>query len=212
MIGDVLYIKDEHRECASELFKMIERLRNSQRFVVAISGESGSGKSVLSHCLATEYKNIGKRAKILHTDNYYKILPELRNDWRQKHGADSIGYEEYDWDILNSNIAAFRKGTQTEMPCVDLLTDQVDSLTTDFSTIEILILDGLYAIKCADVDMRVFIDITYHETKKAQIIRGKEKLTSFREMILQREHEMVSALRDCADVVVDTTWEIANCP
>ncbi|MDR2003912.1 MAG: hypothetical protein LBQ74_12845 [Prevotella sp.] len=210
MIGDVLFIDDKHKKAASELFNIIEKIRCGKRFVIAVSGESGSGKSVLSHCLAGEYKEIGIRAKILHTDDYYKVLPELRNNWREKHGADSIGYSEYDWTTLNDNIKSFREGKIADMPCVDLLTDQVDRLITDFSAVEILILDGLYAIICEDVDFRIFIDITYHETKKAQVIRGKEKLTPLREMILEKEHKMVSTLKSTANIIIDNQMKIKD--
>lgn len=202
MTGDVLYIGEKYLKLASELFENIEKVRNGQRFVVAITGESGSGKSVLSHCLSKEYKRKGILTKILCTDDYYKILPAQRTEWRQTHGAESIGYDEYDWETLNDNILSFRNKKIADTPSVDLLNDLVDRLIIDFSNIEILILDGLYSIKAKDIDYRVFIDITYHETKKAQIIRGKEELTPFREIVLAREHEMVAALKSLADYIV----------
>ncbi|MHA1776479.1 MAG: hypothetical protein ACTSWC_06865 [Promethearchaeota archaeon] len=59
-----------------------------------------------------------------------------------------------------------------EMPCVDLLTDQVDILKTDFKDIAILIIESLYALKIM-ADVRIFIDITYKKTQNAQIIRDK---------------------------------------
>ncbi len=58
------------------------------------------------------------------------------------------------------------------MPCVDLLTDQVDILKTDFKDIAILIIESLYALKIM-ADVRIFIDITYKKTQNAQIIRDK---------------------------------------
>ncbi|MDL2228396.1 hypothetical protein LJC25_04325 [Bacteroidales bacterium OttesenSCG-928-K03] len=209
MLGDILYINEKHKKTAAELYQVIENKR-SGKIVIAISGESGSGKSVLSHCLATEYKKAGIRAKILHTDNYYKILPELRNKWRQDNGMESVGYSEYDWNTLNSNILSFKNGSIADTPCVDLLTDQVDRLITDFSTVEILILDGLYAIKSEEVDLKIFIDITYHDTKLAQISRGKEAQTPLRKMILQKEHEMVSALKPLANIIIDFRFQISD--
>lgn len=207
MLSDVLLIEEKHVEAAKALFTLIESQREG-KFVIAISGESGSGKTELSHCLANEYKKQGMKAKPLHTDNYYMSLPEERNAWREAHGKNSIGYTEYNWPVLNKNIADYRKGDTTQMPCVDIVTDQVDQLITDFAKVDVLILDGLYAIKAEDVDMRVLIDITYHETKKAQLRRGKEAQTPFRMMVLEREHEVVSMLKPTADYYVTKEYGV----
>ncbi len=207
MLSDVLLIEEKHQLAAQKIYEYIEKVRTG-RFVVAISGESGSGKTELSHCLANLYKKAGLKAKPLHTDNYYMSLPEIRNQWREAHGRESIGYTEYDWDVINKNLVDFRAGAVTEMPCVDIVTDQVDRLITDFAKIDVLILDGLYALKTDDVDMRVFIDITYEETKKAQLRRGKEAQTPFRTMVLEREHEVVTSLKDMADLYVSRNFEV----
>ncbi|MDD4141684.1 MAG: hypothetical protein PHR20_02660 [Bacteroidales bacterium] len=209
MLSDVLLIEEKHETAAKALFELIEKTRKG-RFVVAISGESGSGKTELSHCLAKEYKKADMRAKPLHTDNYYLTLPEERNTWREAHGPSAIGDTEYDWATLNGNVESFRRGVKAFMPCVDIVTDQVDSLITDFSKIDVLILDGLYALKCEDVDLRVFIDITYFETKKAQLKRGKEAQTPLRAMVLQREHEVVSSMKNTADVLVNKDYTLSE--
>jgi len=207
MLSDVLLIEEKHQLAAQKIFEHIEKLREG-RFVVAISGESGSGKTELSHCLANLYKKAGLKAKPLHTDNYYMSLPEERNQWREAHGRESIGYTEYNWEEINKNIADFRAGKESEMPCVDIVTDQVDRLITNFEKVDVLILDGLYALKTEDVDLRVFIDITYEQTKKAQLRRGKEAQTAFRAMVLQREHEVVSSLNDLADLYVNLAYDV----
>ena len=54
----------------------------------------------------------------------------------------------------------------------------------------------------ANADLRVFIDLTYHETKKAQLVRGKEPQNEFRLNVLKREHEVVQSLRPLADLIV----------
>ena len=75
---------------------------------IALAGESGAGKSELSHSLALLLKKQGQRVKILHTDNYYKIPPNLRSDWRKKNGVKKVGFKEYDWKLLNRNIKEFK--------------------------------------------------------------------------------------------------------
>ncbi len=207
MLGDVLLIEDKHRQAAQALAEKILQTGKA-RPVIAISGESGSGKSELAHCLARAMKDQGIRAKVIHSDNYYFVPPEARNDWRKARGPESIGPEEYDWDAIHRTVSDFRAGSLSEMPCIDLVTDQVDTLKTDFSRVGMLIIDGLYAIATVHADMRVLIDITYHETKKAQLLRGKEKVNEWRMTVLEQEHRRVSPLREKADWIVDGSYRL----
>lgn len=96
------------------------------------------------------------------------------------------------------------------IPCIDLIPEQVDKLITDFSKIDMLIVDGLYAIKANDIDLRVFIDLTYHETKINQIIRLKEAMSEFRLSILEREHLAMTSLKPMADLVVDKSYQVVT--
>jgi uridine kinase len=58
------------------------------------------------------------------------------------------------------------------------------------------------------VDVRVFIDLTYHETKKAQAVRGKEPQNEYRWAVLEQEHQMVQALRPTAQLLVTPEFEV----
>lgn len=208
MLGDVLLIQDKHHRAGAVIIDEILKNRKD-KFMVAISGESGSGKTELAHVVARGLRQHGIFAKPLHIDNYYKVLPLERKQWRIDHVIEkSVGYNEYDWDTIYNNIKAFKNGESASMPCVDLVTEQVDTLITDFSTVDMLIIDGLYAIKTDDVDLRVFIDLTYHETKKAQSDRGKEPQNEYRWAVLEQEHKMVQALRKAADLIVTKGYEV----
>lgn len=207
MLGDVLLIEDKHKEAAESIKqKVLEQKK--EKMVVAISGESGSGKSELAHSLAKALQSEGIVAKPLHIDNYYKTHPLERNEWRQKHGIESIGYTEYDWDTIYKNIDSFKKGEKAEMPCIDLVTQQVDKLITDFSGVDMLIIDGLYAIKTENSDLNVLIDLTYHETKKAQLKRGKEKVNDYRMQVLEREHQVVRSLYHRVHLIVNKNYKV----
>ena len=96
------------------------------------------------------------------------------------------------------------------IPCIDLIPEQVDKLITDFSKVDLLIVEGLYAIKAPDIDLRVFIDLTYHETKINQIIRMKEALSEFRLGILEKEHQNVISLKHKADLIVDKSYQVVT--
>ncbi|HRZ22281.1 MAG TPA: hypothetical protein P5184_11470, partial [Bacteroidales bacterium] len=91
---------------------------------------------------------------------------------------------------------------------VDLVTEQIDQLTTDFRSIDMIIIDGLYAIRTEEADLRVFIELTYHETKKAQVVRGKEPQNEYRMRVLEQEHKMVQALKPTADLLVTMEFDV----
>lgn len=214
MLGDVLLISDMHKQAAEAIHEIVkeelEKKNSRYRYIVAISGESGSGKSELSHTLGKKLKEDNIRVKVIHTDNYYKIQPLLREEWRRNKGFDKIGIDEYDWVKIRKTIRDFKEEQECVVPCIDLIPEQVDKLITDFSKIDLLIIDGLYAIDAADVDLRVFIDLTYQETKINQIMRMKEDMNTFRLKILDREHQAVSSLRPKADLIVNKAYQVVK--
>ena len=210
MLEDILLIEDKHRRVAAGIVEEI--LKNKKdKFIVAISGESGSGKSELTHVVAKEMRKYGVFAKPVHLDNFFKTLPLERRAWREKHGiANVVGINEIDWEAVQKTVDDFKNGRTSSMPCVDLVTEQVDTLTTDFKTIDMIVLDGLYAINTEGVDLHVFIELTYHETKKAQASRGKEKTDEQRMQTLKAEHKAVQSLRPRADLLINMNYELVK--
>jgi len=210
MLEDVLLIEEKHRRVATGIVEEI--LKNKKdKFIVAISGESGSGKSELTHVVAKELRKYNIFAKPVHLDNFFKTLPLERRAWREKHGiANVVGINEIDWEAVQKTVDEFKNGRTSSMPCVDLVTEQVDTLTTDFKTIDMLVLDGLYAINTEGADLHIFIELTYHETKKAQVSRGKEKTDEQRMQTLEAEHIAVQSLHSKADILVNRNYELVK--
>lgn len=215
MLSDILLITEKHRKAAELIAERVlvqKALKDMDspgyRFIVAISGESGAGKSELSHSLALALKHYAIRVKVLHTDNYYQVAPLKRRLFRESHNFEHIGPEEYDRDLLQRNIADFRYARISLMPCIDILTEEVDQLITDFSKVELLIIDGLYAIATEGIDLGVFIDLTYEDTKGAQVTRNKESTDQYRWRVLEKEHESAQKLRNLANTFVDREYNV----
>lgn len=208
MLGDVLLIKDMHKSAANDIIKEILKIP-SEKIIICISGESGSGKSELAHCIGKELVKTHKiPTKIIHSDNYYRIHPHRRNQYRIENGIDKVGMNEIEWKIITKNIHDFLNNKKSEMPCIDLVPDEIDILITDFSKIKILIIDGLYAINLP-CNLSIFIDLTYHETKKAQADRGKEETNELRWKILEQEHKVVQSLKERASIIVNKDYSIS---
>ncbi len=208
MLEDVLLIAPKHREAAEIITNEILRTKKD-KIIVAISGESGSGKSELTHVIAKNLRKHSIFAKPIHIDNFYTTLPLERAKWRAENGVENVvGLSEYRWDDINKVIDDFKNNRKSSMPCVDLVTEQIDELTTDFNGIDMLIIDGLYAINTEEIDIRVLIELTYHETKKAQADRGKEPDNPLRWAVLEQEHKTVQSIKDKADIRINKDYKV----
>jgi len=202
MLNDVVTIEKKHTNAATTLFDRVMRDRKT-KFIVTISGEVGTGKCEIAHELGRLLIEAGISVKLLHLDNYYHIPPLERLEWRKKNGLEKIGFDEYDWNTVNQNIDDFRMNKKSVMPIVDLFTQQVDQLHTDFKGIEVLIIAGLYSIRINQSDLRVFIELTYEDTWEEQELTHKEVMDDFRLEVLKHEHKAVQSLKPLADFYID---------
>ncbi len=206
MLNDLITITPRHENAARMILDRILELRvenPKDKMIITISGEVGTGKSTVSTVLGLMLKKRGIRSKIMDLDDYYKIPPLERRIWRLKNGIESIGYDEYDWDRVKKNISDFKESKSSVMPCVDLITRYIDELTTNFKDVHVLIINGLYSLKVDDADLKVFIEMTYDETRDAQKYSQKEDLDAYRLQVMQREHKVVQSLKSNAEYFVD---------
>lgn len=202
MLNDILIINKAHEKAAKTIFDKVMAERKA-KYIITITGEVGVGKCEVAHVLGKLLKDEGVMVKIIHMDDYYKIPPAMRTDWRKKHGVRRVGFEEYNWEAINQNLDDFRNNRESQMPSVDLMNDQVDTIITNFDQVDLLIINGLYSIKIESANLKVFIDLTYKDTFDEQKATGKEPMDEFRLKVLQREHEVVQALKSEADFYVD---------
>lgn len=203
MLGDTIFITEQHRYAAAMILEKIRPMLEEKRLILTISGEVGSGKATIAHALGQKLKQEGIKAKLMHMGNYYKVAPDVRLAYRLKHGMETIGDQEYDWDQISKTISDFQQKKKSIIPCVDLMCDQVDYLHTNFKSIDVLVATGLYAAKIEQADFKVFIELTYKETLEVQKAKNREPVDDFRMKILAREHEVVQSLKHLADFYID---------
>ncbi len=202
MQNQVITITNRHWAAARLI---LDRVLNERtpKFIMTVTGEVGTGKSTVSYLLAKLLKDEGIRTKIMDLDNYYKVQPLDRKEWRLKNGLEHVGPEEYDWNKIYQNIEDFKQSKKATMPLVDLLTDYVDKLTTDFSGVDVLIIKGLYSIKCKESKIKVFIELSYKEALEQNLYMTNETTDDFRLQVMQKEQEMVKLLKKDANFFID---------
>jgi uridine kinase len=208
MLGETLTIEEYSFTVAESISKLVlaERNKNPKfyKYIVGITGEYESGKAEISNALAKRLKTEHIRVKIIHAENYYKVAPLLRLEWRRTKGLDSVGMDEYDWNLLNRNIQDFKEERESMMPYTDLIPEQVDKLITDFKKIDLLIIEGLYAIKTDGIDLRIFIDFNGKSDHQ------KEGYSDFQLQVVEKENKNVHALKALADVIISQNHIVMN--
>jgi len=203
MLNDIITIKEHHVQAAELVFNDITANIDKKKYIIAIAGEVSSGKTTLAYLLGRMFKIKGIRSKNIDLVDFYKIPPLERRAWREKHGINEVGVDEYNWDLIEQTIQSFLNGEKMTMPQVDLHTDLVDEVTTNFKDIEVLIISGLYAFHCKHIDYKIFMELTYRETYENQKYTGKEVMDSFRNKILEKEHEAVQSHKTNANYYID---------
>lgn len=203
MQNDVFHIKKHHVQAAEGIYEELVEKIGKGKYIISIAGEVSSGKSTLAYLLGRMLKMGGVKTKILDLSDFYKIAPIERRAFREKNGIETVGVEEYDWDRIEATINSFKKGQTVKLPSVDLLTDNVDELTSSFKDVQVLIISGLYAFYCKDINYKIFMELTYRETYENQKYTGKEVMDSFRQKILEKEHEAVQKQKNSADCYID---------
>jgi uridine kinase len=207
MQNQVFTITDKHRAAAGVIFDRVMK-DHKPKNIITVTGEVGTGKSTVSYLLAKLLKKKGVRVKVIDLDNYYKIPPVNRKEWRLKHGLESVGLDEYDWEKIYENIQDFKENRIANMPLVDMVTDYQDELITNFDGVDMLIIKGLYSIKCKESRLKIFIELSYLEAMKYNTYERIEETDEFRLQVMEKEQQIVQQLKKDADFYID--FDTAN--
>ncbi len=206
MIGDKLVITDYHRAAAAKALEVVsERLASGAgTLAVSIAGESGCGKTETAHCLAEALEAQGRKCLILSQDDYFR-LPPKSNHQKRLGDISWVGTGEVRLDLLDEHVAAVKQRPDEPLtkPLAYYDEDKLGDETVPPGRRDVVIAEGTYTTMLSNIDVRVFINRTYHQTKKARLTRGRDPDVGFLEKVLEIEHEEISRHKECADVVIE---------
>lgn len=210
MRGDIILVGEEHTRAARAIVDhLLDAVHSTERrFTITVAGESGSGKSETGKALADEFGERGVRAAVLQQDDYY-VLPPRFNDAARRANFAWVGTSEVRLDLLDEHLRAAREGAvEVAKPLVvyedNAITEEVISL----EGVEVVIAEGVYTSLCQHVDRRVFIARNRLETMEHRMKRGREDFDPFIEEVLTTEHEIISAHRGLADIVISRDYDV----
>ncbi len=210
MIGDKMVITDYHRNAAAKALEAVERRLAAEPGAVSVSiaGESGCGKTETAHCLGEAIEKTGRSCIILSQDDYFHLPPKSNHNKRLE-DITWVGTGEVCLDLLGQHVAALKAGLDEplEKPLVYFEEDRIGSETVALGSPDVVIVEGTFTTLLPDIDVRVFINRTYRQTKKARLARGRDPDVGFLERVLQIEHEEISQHKANADVVIEPPAE-----
>jgi uridine kinase len=186
--------------------------RAGERLVVGIAGESGSGKSVTATGLARALTTAGAATGVVHQDDYF-LRPPRANHARRLRDLASVGPQEVDLARIERHVADFRAGRDGVLaPVVDYPGDRFLARRRDFSQLAVLVVEGTYALRLADLDVRVFLAATHAETAERRRLRARDPHEPIVDRVLGIEHALVAPQRARAHVVIDRDFRIVERP
>jgi uridine kinase len=212
MQGDQIVSGEQQRNVGKRIAaKILPRLRASKsKYAVAVAGESGSGKSTTAAALAAVLTEQGIACVVLQQDDYY-VYPPRTNDHARRNDPDWHGSREVNLELLDQNIREILDGQPTiRKPLVDYAENRIDVETINTEQIRVVIAEGGYVTLLKHVQTRVFMARTYLDTRAARAKRARHpaELDTFTEHILQIEHEIISAHKANADIIVTKEYEV----
>ncbi len=212
MQGDKLVIQEWHvnagRKAAEIILPQISS--STDKFTVTVAGESGSGKSEIAEVIAEALGEQGIKSVILQQDDYF-ILPPQSNSKKREEDIGWVGMGEVKLDLLDQNLSDFKAGmSEIQKPLVIFDEDRAVEETMAIGDARAAIAEGTYTTSLENVNCHVFIDRTYHETKKARILRARDKQDDYLEKILEIEHKIISSHKSRAHIIITNEYEVVK--
>lgn len=194
--------------CASLLER--ERATPTLGLVVGIAGESGSGKSITATCLARELDGAGRRARVIHQDDYFRLPPRSNHEHRLLDLA-HVGPHEVNLELLRTHIADFRaKRDNISVPLVDYPGNRFVTERCDFGQVDVLLVEGTYVLQLPDLDLRIFLEATHHDTSERRRARNRDIDAPIIDRILDIEHAIIARQSVQADILIDRDFAIVR--
>jgi uridine kinase len=211
MLGDKLIIKEHHTRAAGEITEVLTpRIEASvERYAVAVGGESGCGKSETAHELARLLGEAGFPAVVVAQDDYF-VYPPRTNHEKRLEDVNWVGPSEVKLGLLDDHIALAKDPNVGELvkPLSIFDEDRLDEETVDLTGVRAVIAEGTYTNSLQNVDCRVFIDRTYHDTLEAREERARDELSEFSERVLAIEHGIIKVHRTLADIIIKKDYSV----
>jgi len=208
LIDEPLILKTHYQHLSESIYK--ELVNSGQlekdKLIIAIGGESGSGKSTTAKALQDHLSKKGIPSFILHQDSYYLHPPKI-NSVKRKVDKGWVGKNEVKLHLLDSHLEKFNnKESVLEIPVLEYENNKFTDQNVIVKDYEVLIVEGTYAFYLNNSDYKIHMNRTYKDTLEIRKSRTRENYDPYVESILQIEHEIVLEKAKDAHAVVTNNY------
>ena len=189
-----------------------EVVQKSPAKVYRVSGESGCGKTTLAKAIVKEYEAQGKKAVLISQDEYFH-LPPRQNHNKRVEDFEWIGLGEVDWKLLNGVIDQVLDSevSSVDVPEMDWELDTKEWKTMEAEEVDVVVIEGTYVLgEKREGELGIFFEHTHADTRENRLARNREVVDDFIQRVLEREHKIISGLREKSDLVVSKNYTITQ--
>lgn len=182
--------------------------------VIGIAGASGAGKSRLTQRLHEKLvTRFGEDcAKILNEDCYYRQRNNLTFQQRE-----TINYDHpdaFEHQLLAEHLRELKSGNTVHIPQYDYAKHNRKSETVEVRPSRIVILEGILVFHfpeiCAEVDLKIFVDVAMDVCLARRIRRDTEErgrtvdsvLTQYEQTVRPMFFQYVEPTKASADLII----------
>jgi uridine kinase len=213
MKGDKIIIESHHLRAADSIVPAIADSirRKPSRYAIAISGESGSGKSETAHAILDRLGRLGIGGVVLGQDDYFALPPKANDAARRRDPAWLGPDAEVRLDLMDEHLeAAVRGAAYLDKPLVDYEADSIGEERVSLEGARVVIAEGTYTALLRFADIRIFIARTRQDTleHRRKRNRGNEAYDPFVEGVLETEHKIIAGYRFLADFIITRDYDV----
>ncbi|SDB63205.1 uridine kinase [Flavobacteriaceae bacterium MAR_2010_188] len=210
MIGDKLDYFPAYKSITDYVISLIrsEKIPN-KKFCIAVSGESGCGKTSLANSLKIDIETLSDYTGfIIHMDDYF-LLPPLDNHNNRLKSLENVGAHEVNLQLLDTQLKNFMEGALSiQKPLVNYGENNITSETISTEQYNFCIVEGTYVGLLENPDYKIFMKMDFQESKEQRMNRGRDKMDDFVEDVLLIEHHIIREHSRYADIIIATDLTI----
>jgi uridine kinase len=184
----------------------------STPLVIAISGASGSGKSLFTENLLKEFSEKGKPVQILREDHYYRAQDHLPMQEREKNNYDHP--QAFEHELLVEHLRALRTWQSIDYPHYCYKTHTRLEQTEKLMSAPVIIIEGIMLLANPELlpmfDVKIFVDTPLdicllRRIKRDIAERGRtidSVANQYESTVKPMYHQFIAPSRFTADVIV----------
>ena len=184
----------------------------STPLVIAISGASGSGKSLFTENLLKEFSEEGKQVQILREDHYYRAQDHLPMHEREKNNYDHP--QAFEHELLIEHLHALKKWQSIDYPHYCYKTHTRLKQTEKLMSAPVIIIEGIMLLANQELlpmfDVKIFVDTPLdicllRRIKRDSAERGRtidSIANQYESTVKPMYHQFIAPSRFTADVIV----------